>query len=584
MLKNINIFFETLKLNRKKEFLYLLCLVLICSCIEVISIGSVIPFLSIMFNENSHGRYSEFLTNFLSLRSSQDDDYKGIVVSIFVLGTVFSGLFRVLVLKLSTQLTFRTATDISLKIYENSINQSYEEYLTTTSSELISAIVTKVNAVVYSFLMQAINLVVSIIISISILMTLMIINLPVSCLVFLSFLILYYPILRITKISIGKDSKIVSKLSIDMVQCIQETHGAYRDLLVNGSKYPFIEKFKNIDIPLRDFQGRIIFLSTYPRYIVEMLGIIIIISISFYYVSIGTPFIQIFPTLVAVGLASQRLLPLVQQAYSAWANMQMSKIDFQEIIKILCNNNEQIKESISKNISYENSIKFTNVSYKYPGAQDFALTNISFEISAGDRIGIIGETGSGKTTLIDLLMGLLLPTQGEIIVDGEVLDDEKRVDWRSHIALVPQSIFLFNRTIGYNITLKNKTEELSDRLKLAVRIARLENLIAKLSGGISYVVGERGNRLSGGEKQRIGIARAIFKDSALIIMDEGTSALDGDTESKVMKELFDYQIRTKEMTIVMIAHRLSSLKDCNKIYKLQRGLLVEVSNDNGIVK
>lgn len=563
-------------IKRKLELIGLILLIVLTSCVEVLSIGAVLPFLSVLFSDGSRHEYFQLLSYFPNFESHVQ--FREIVILGFLICTILAGLLRVIVLRISSQLSFKIAAEISVNIYEQSIRQPYDAYLATTSSDLISVIIAKVNTVVYSFVMQVINLIASAIISLSILSMLIYISFPITCLVLVSFVILYYPILKITKKNIARDSSDLSKLSNEVVEFIQETHGAYRDILINGNREAFIEKFKCIDNPLRNLQGKIVFLSTYPRYIVEMLGMIIIILLSYYYVQSGVNFIEIFPILAAVGIASQRLLPLFQQAYSAWANMQMSKIVFLDVSDLLERKQDDSNNAISERVDFKHSIKFHNVCYRYPGAKEFSIKNISFEINAGDKVGIVGDTGSGKTTLIDLMMGLLEPTSGEIYIDDVLLNTKKIRSWRKNIALVPQSIFLFNKSVKENIILTNPNNNDSAGITRALKISNLEDVISKLDCGIEFVVGERGVRLSGGEKQRIGIARAVFKNSNFIVMDEGTSAMDVGTETNIISALIQDASKYDGKTILMIAHRLGTLKNCNKILELNRGCLKKITN------
>ena len=582
MHKNIGHFIGFSDGKRKLELVILILLIVLTSCVEVLSISAVLPFLSVLFSDGSKYEYYQLLNYFPHF--AIHGHFREIVILGFLIFTVLAGLLRVVVLRMSFRLSFKIAAEISLKIYEQSIRQPYDAYVATTSSHLISTIIAKVNTVVYSFVMQVINLIASTIISVSILGLLFYISLPITCLVLGSFFILYYPILSFTKKNIARDSSDLSKLSNDVVEFIQETHGAYREILINGNRDAFIEKFKCIDNPLRNLQGKIVFLSTYPRYIVEMLGMIIIILLSYYYVESGTNFIEILPILAAVAIASQRLLPLFQQAYSAWANMQMSKVVFLEVLELLTKQQDDSNNALSERIDFKRSIKFHNVFYKYPGAKEFSLKNISFEINAGDKVGIVGDTGSGKTTLIDLMMGLLEPTSGEIYIDDVILNTKKIKSWRSNIALVPQSIFLFNKSVRENIILTNPNPNpnpntnISEEIARALEISHLEDVVSKLYCGLEFVVGERGVRLSGGEKQRIGIARAVFKNSNFVIMDEGTSAMDIGTESKIISALIKDATKYDGKTILMIAHRLETLKYCNKILELKGGCLKKITN------
>ncbi len=220
------------------------------------------------------------------------------------------------------------------------------------------------------------------------------------------------------------------------------------------------------------------------------------------------------------------------------------------------------------------SINFKNVNFRYQNAEKNALTGVNFEIKKGECIGIVGETGSGKSTLVDLLLGLLRPNGGEILVDDAY--PVNSYQWHKKIGYVPQSLYLVDDTIEANIAFGEMSSNVNqDRLNKVIQDAQLSKFIKQLPNGAKTVVGERGVRLSGGERQRIAIARALYRDPEVLIFDEATSALDNVTEARLMKTI---QVVSKDRTVIMIAHRLSTLKDCDRVVEVSAGQIVKISS------
>jgi ATP-binding cassette subfamily B protein len=279
------------------------------------------------------------------------------------------------------------------------------------------------------------------------------------------------------------------------------------------------------------------------------------------------------PLLGALALGAQRLMPALQQTYSAYSTIKGSEASFNDVLNLLDQPISKSDQEQSHNpIPFKNVIKLTNLSFQYSKDLPFVLKGINLQINKGDRIGFIGKTGCGKSTLLDIIMGLLPPTSGNIEIDGKSLKHNHLSEWRSHIAHVPQNIFLSDASIEENIAFgvpKTKIDHL--KVEQVANLAQLEYLKFDLDKGYKTLVGERGMRLSGGQRQRIGIARALYKNADVIIFDEATSALDNKTERLIMESIENLN---KDITILIIAHRLSTLKNCDKIFELSNGSVI----------
>ena len=312
-----------------------------------------------------------------------------------------------------------------------------------------------------------------------------------------------------------------------------------------------------------------------------------IASIAYLIVSSDNYSGQIIPVLGVIALGLQKLLPMSQIIYSSWAIIRGSKESLLSVLKLLDQQTNFYKNyRSSTSLCFKDKIVFDKVSFKYNDKNKFVLRNLSFSISKGDIIGLIGKTGSGKSTLIDLLMSLLTPTKGSIYIDNEPLNEEinfqRILEWRSTIAHVPQNVFLSDGSISENIAFGVAKNEINiKKVVNSAERAQINDFIFSLPNKYETRVGERGTRLSGGQVQRIAIARALYKDASLLILDEATSALDSLTEEEVIKSIYNLN---KEVTIIIIAHRNSTLRNCNKVIELNEGSLLNEFNNKEFKK
>jgi ATP-binding cassette subfamily B protein len=279
------------------------------------------------------------------------------------------------------------------------------------------------------------------------------------------------------------------------------------------------------------------------------------------------------PTLGALALGAQRVLPLLQQAYNAWANIVGSQASAKKVLELLDQPiAPELLSTVPKPLAFSRDIRFSNVRFRYAADAPWVLEDFNLTIFKGARIGMVGSTGTGKSTALDLLMGLLMPTQGELLVDGEPVVGERIRAWQNTIAHVPQSIFLADASFSENIAFGVPQNAIDlDRVGQAARRAQIAEFIESGREGYDARVGERGIMLSGGQRQRIGIARALYKQASVLVFDEATSALDNATEQAVMDAI---ELLDRDLTILIIAHRLSTVRRCDCIVELGGGRVV----------
>ena len=359
---------------------------------------------------------------------------------------------------------------------------------------------------------------------------------------------------------------------------MQEGLGAIRDVLLDGSQTFYAGTYRQADQPLQRGAADASFLSTYPRLVLEPVSMALIAVMAFWLVrQQGVD--KALPLLGALALGAQRLLPVVQKVYEGWAQTRNAKGSLANVLRLMAQPlPADVAQARAEPIALQHGLRFEAVHFAYGPELPQVLCGIDLEIRRGERIGIIGSTGSGKSTTLDLLIGLLQPTAGRILLDGQDLHaaehPERLMAWRSTIAHVPQSIYLADSSIAENIAFGLPRDQIDmERVRQAAEQAQIAGFIESSPDGYDSFVGERGIRLSGGQRQRIGIARALYKQAQVLVFDEATSALDNDTESAVMQAI---EGLTSDLTVIIIAHRLSTIACCDCVIELGHGLVQRI--------
>jgi ATP-binding cassette subfamily B protein len=350
---------------------------------------------------------------------------------------------------------------------------------------------------------------------------------------------------------------------------VQEGLGGIRDVLLDHSQGLFARRFNQIDWPLRQAQASNNIIGPSPRFAVEALGMVLIALLGNYMTVSGGGVAAALPTLGALALGAQRLMPLLQLTYQGWVMVAGNRRVLDDVVDLLQQPvSEDTKDQIMP-LHFSVGIRFQSVAFAYQPNLPVVLQDLTLTIPKGSKVGFIGTTGSGKSTLMDLLMGLLQPSAGQISVDDIPLVGEARLGWQRNIAHVPQAIFLADASFAENIAFGVAADQVDMvRVHHAAQRAQISQFIESSPKGYGAMVGERGVRLSGGQRQRIGIARALYKQATVLVFDEATSALDTETEEAVMEAIDGLG---KELTIVLIAHRLTTLKNCTQIVELAGG-------------
>ncbi len=540
---------------------------------ELISLGTVIPFLTSLINPENIQNIPLLRQFLLDNNLINTNQLRFAFTIIFILATVFAAFIRSFNFWLNGRIAAYIGSDLSCECYGRVLFQPYKNHINKNSSLLIAAATTQISIII-DVIRSILQLLTAVTLSIFLLLGIIIINWKIAFFFYLSYPLLYILIAISIRKKLTHNGSIIANSEVQLIKVIQEGLGFIRNIILENSQDRYIKNYRSSDFKQRIYTVDNLFLRAYPRFVLEAFGIISIALIATLLV-IYSPNSTVIPILGVIALALQRLLPSLQVIYSQWAFIKGSKASQEKILSIL---QEPINHRIKRNLkfTFKDSINLKSVSFKYNKSSEIILNSINLKIYKGERIGFFGKTGSGKSTLVDIIMGLLEPVSGTLVIDDKDLYHKNNKKylycWRYLVAHVPQNIYLADCTIAENIALGCDLEEIDfERLKKVAEQAQILEYIERNPDGFYQRVGERGTLLSGGQRQRIGIARALYQRKSLLILDEATSALDSGTELDVMESIKEL---SKDLTVLIISHRISTLSSCDRIFRVENGKLM----------
>ena len=562
-----------IKKRRRVQLYLLLILMIINGFSEVISLGAVIPFLTSLTNPENIQKLPYVKKIFIDTNLINQNQLLFIFSGIFALTSLLAAIIRSFNFWLNGRLAAYIGSDLSCECYARVLHQPYKNHVNKNSSSLISAATSQIQIIV-DVLRSILQLVTSLILTIFLLLGIILINWKIALFFLFSFSILYIFIAISIRKKLVSNGSIIVDSSVKQVKAIQEGLGFIRDIILENSQSRYINIYRKSDFKQRIYTVDNLFLRAFPRFALEAFGMISIAFIATFLV-ISSSNSAVIPVLGAIALAAQRMLPSLQIVYSQWAFIKGSKASQATILSIL-DESTDFNTNKSSRFSFKNNIKLKSVSFKYNNSSENILDTINLKINKGEKIGLVGKTGSGKSTLVDIIMGLLEPVSGTLSIDEKDLSFKKNkkllYSWRSLIAHVPQNIYLADCSIAENIALGCSIEQINfERLKEVAEKAKISEFIERNPKGFYQRVGERGLLLSGGQRQRIGIARALYQNKSFLVLDEATSALDSSTELEVMESIKGL---SNDLTLLIISHRISTLNCCDRVLKVENGKLI----------
>lgn len=565
---------KNLSKRRKKQFAYNIIFSIISAFCELFSVVAIIPLITLL-NDQKLLAKANFVNNFdyiFDLFNIQNKEL--FIIIIFSILSIISSLLRIFNYWYSGFIAGRIGSDLGITLYNNILKSNYKLFLNHNSSEFTTALtyniqstVAVIQAIIRGFTALTLILVLT--------FSLLFYNFVVGLLVIGILSLIYVFIYLKTRSKLIKNGQIIYKSRNTNLTNLKDSFSSIRNIIIDDVSSFFINKYSvasSTEYSVEAFNNA---LQIAPKHILEafFLSFLAFLTLIFsiFFKSINP--INFFG-LVAMG--SIKLLPAIQQMFLSIAQIKAYQASLLEIINLIkeTKSSRRFSQNSTTIHKFKKSLKFDDVSFRYSKNDKCILKNVSLEIYPGECIGVSGETGSGKSTLIDLILGLLVPSNGEIILDGKALgaNNEMISNWNRNISHVPQSIFLCDSSIAENIAFGLKKDQIDfHKLKEAAKIAQISNYIETLPEKYKTQIGEDGIKLSGGQKQRIAIARALYRSKDILILDEATSALDALTEKNILESLFN--LKTK--TIIIISHNESTLRNCSRLLNVKNGRVTE---------
>lgn len=577
---------DMLSPRERRNAMLLFGMMMIMGLMDIIGIASVMPFVAVLSNPDiiETNAYLSALYNKLGF-SSINSFLLFLGASLFVL-VVGSLLFKSLTYWVTARFSQMRKYSIGSRLLMGYLERPYSFFLNRHSAELGKSVLSEVNQVVNNTLMPIMNLVANSIVAMFLIILIIVVNPVVALCAVLLFGGAYsiiYSVFRKYLSRIGAERLNANK---ERFRVAQEALGGIKDIKVLGLEQGYIRSFRKPALRFARTSANSQIVGELPHFALQALVLGGTLILLMYLVNTREGDLSaILPLIVVYVISGSRLNPALKKIYSALTSIRFGKPaldllhqDFLEtclIGKSAIINSSKNKDLDPINLNTE--LKLDKITYTYPAAEQPALVDLSLTIPANTTVGLVGSTGAGKTTVVDIVLGLLSPQQGQLRVDGKVIEESIISAWQRNIGYVPQHIFLTDDSVAGNIAFGLSPEDINqEAVEEAARIAEIHEFVMRdMPDGYQTLVGERGVRLSGGQRQRIGIARALYRNPDVLVFDEATSALDNVTERAVMDAIHNL---SHKKTIILIAHRLSTIKQCDNIFMLQHGHLVDVGN------
>ncbi|MHB1286994.1 MAG: ABC transporter ATP-binding protein [Leptospirales bacterium] len=550
-------------------------LITMSGMLEIAGIASIMPFMGIVMNSDltMSNKFLHWIYREMSF--STPNHFLIFLGTVVLLVLFLSNLVSAITTWKIFNLSFSIGADLSQKIFASYMNQPYLFFLERNSSELVSNSLVEVGRVVTGILIPILTIISRIIVVLSIVFLLIWVNPELAILTGATLGGAYAGIFLLVRKTLTRSGRGLSIETARRSQIAYETMGGIKDIKLLGREKDFYDRFTQPVRLYATYMTRSNVISSLPRYALETLafGGIIVLVIYLLHAKQGAS--AALPLISLYALSGYRMMPALQQLFTNLSYIRFNAPSLEKLSKDL---EESIKHSstspvpspIANPISFLSKIEMEKIVFHYPNRPEAVLKGVNLSIKANTTVGIVGSTGSGKTTTLDILLGLLTPSSGKLLIDGIPINSENVRNWQASIGYVPQQIMLLDDTILRNIAFGIPDDQVDhDAVIKAAGLAHLHEFIQNdLPLRYNTIVGDRGVRLSGGQRQRIGIARALYHDPSILVLDEATSSLDNITENVIMEALHTL---SHQKTIIMVAHRLSTVRECDTIFVMDQG-------------
>ena len=575
---------DLLSSGERKRAALLLCMILFMALLDMLGVASIMPFMAVMVNPELV-ETNAVLASIYNIFGFTDRQsflfFLGVIVFVTL---VVSLTFKALTTYIQLRFTMMREYSIGRELVTGYLNQSYTLLLNRHSADLGKTVLSEVSAVINGSMLPMMTLIAQGAVTITLLFLLLALEPKLALIVGVVLGVAYGLIFKVTSsflTRIGNERLVANK---NRFTAVSEAFGAAKEIKVGGLEQAYIDRFSRPAEIYAKHQASAQVITQLPRFALEIVTFGGMLLVVLYLMAENGSLAAALPIIALYAFAGYRLMPALQMIYGSFSTLRYSRPALDALHADLVNlNSAKTNNSNVEAMQLGHAIVLKNIRFSYPNTLQPALQNLNLTIKARNTIGLVGSTGSGKTTMVDLILGLLEPQNGSLTVDGNEINTNNRRQWQKSIGYVPQQIYLADDSVAANIAFGLESSEIDhEAVERAARIANLHDfVVSDLYDGYATMVGERGVRLSGGQRQRIGIARALYHSPQVLILDEATSALDNITEQAVMEAVNNL---SHEITIILIAHRLSTVRKCDQIYLLSKGYMLAHGTYDQLVK
>ena len=576
-MQNLKKILFLLSSQERKHAALLMVMIIIMAFLDMIGVASILPFMAVVTNPSiiETNLILNIMYQYSSLFGVENNQQFifALGVLVFILLVVSLG-FKTLTTYLQVRFVSMSEYTIGKRLMKGYLYQPYSWFLSRHSADLGKIILSEVGQVIGNGIRPIIELIAKGLTTIALIALLVIVDPRLTLIIGLSMSLVYLFIFYFVRNYLKRTGE--ERLNYNQLRfkSVSEAFGAAKEVKIGGLEKTFIKNFSNSAQIVAKSVASAQIIGQLPRFILEAIAFGGILLIILYSISETGSFSSAIPVISLFVFAGYRLLPAIQHIYASFTQLVFIGSSVDKLYDDLKNLKTFNKKQDQGILPFNKIISLKNICYNYPNSSRTILKDLNLSIPAKSIIGLIGATGCGKTTTIDIILGLLIPQKGTLEVDGKVITEQNSRSWQRSIGYVPQHIYLSDDTVAANIAFGVEPKNINqDMIEKASKIANLhEFVINELPQKYNTEIGERGVRLSGGQRQRIGVARALYHNPKVLVLDEATSALDNRTEKAVMDAVNNLG---KDITIILIAHRLNTVKNCDIIYKLDNGQIID---------
>lgn len=562
--------------NRKQKIfiVIIILLMLVCAGLETATTSLMLPFATALIGtSSSEGAWK---TMVVSIFNCDDEmEYIAVMCAIIMIAYIVKCLFAILNSYIQQIFVVSASNEISTRVFNILTHKPYAYYLHHTSAEIQQRVITDVGMMftyINAMLTGVTELMVALMLLAVLLKTSFALTIVAGAAIVISVLVTNHFVSQRLK----ENGIKMREHNTEQIKWVSQTVGGLKGILVNKRQKIFVDNFSQAQYLAMRCNGNQVVLSSIPRNIVESTSMIGAFGAMLLVLLLGDDVATMLPAFATFAVAAIRLMPSANRIISSMNTMQFNKKSFDIVYQVLAEEqgepNKIKEETVGESFKFTSEICVNNISYKFDDTERWLYKNVNLTIPCGKSVAFIGTTGSGKTTMADLILGLLHPNKGEILVDGIDIN-QHLYEWSNMIGYIPQNIYLCDDSIKANIAYGLREEDIDEnKVWDVLKRAQLDEFVMKLDNGLETEVGEAGVRLSGGQRQRIGIARALYFDPEFLVMDEATSALDNETEKAIMDAI---DALAGEKTLLIIAHRLTTIAKCDIVYRIENGSVIE---------